>query len=250
MSTQKIEIANLHNSELYLYFYGASLGEERTVRECNYIEKYCSIKGEERILDLACGHGRHSILFAERNHRVSGIDISKSFLQIAKTRSKEKQLEIEFIEGDILGVEYKAEFDIVLLLFNTLGFFDRQDAAKIFEKISQSLIKGGKAFIDCKNRDHIIKEIKPYEVYEKGEDLMIDRLSFNPKHGTTTNKRIYLKDGKRYDAPFTMYSYNYTDLEYFAERADLKIIKILGGWKEEAFDSESRRIILIVEKVK
>ena len=79
---------------------------------------------------------------------------------------------------------------------------------------------------------------------------MIDRLSFNPKYGTTTNNRIYIKDGKRYDTPFTMYSYNYTDLKYFIERASLKIQKVLGGWKDEEFDSDSRRIILILEKIK
>ncbi len=249
MSTLKKEINDLYQSELYLYFYGNALSGEKTKRECDFIVEHCAIKNNANILDLACGHGRHSIYFATNNHKVCGIDMNKDFIDLAQKNAEEKGLTVKLIEGDILTIDYEEVFDVVLLLYNTLGFFDRNDCFKIFENISRALKKGGKAFIDCKNRDHIIKEIKPYEVHEKGDDLMIDRLSFNPINGTTTNNRIYLKDGKRYDTPFTMYCYNYSDIENLLKNSDLKIQKVLGGWKGETFDSESRRIILIVEKL-
>ncbi len=235
---------------MYLHFYKDSLKPEKTKQQCNYIAEQCKLNGKEKILDLACGHGRHSIEFCKRNYKVEGIDINENFINLAKEKSQEKGLDAQFSKADILEIEYKNKFDVVLFLFNSLGFFDRKDAKKIFKKINRSLVKGGKAFIDCKNRDHIIKEIKPYEVYEKGKDLMIDRLSFNPIEGTTTNNRTYIKDGKRYESPFTMYSYNYSDIERFLRGTDLKIKKVLGGWKNDKFGSDSRRIILILEKTK
>ncbi|MEN0047221.1 MAG: class I SAM-dependent methyltransferase [Bacteroidota bacterium] len=250
MSTSKKEINNVHRSELYLYFYKDSLKSEKTKQQCNYIEEHCKLNGKEKILDLACGHGRHSIEFCKRNYRVKGIDINEEFINLAKKKSQEKGLDVQFSRVDILKTKYKNKFGVILFLFNSLGFFDGKDAKKIFKKINEGLVKGGKAFIDCKNRDHIIKEIKPYEVYEKGEDLMIDRLIFNPIKGTTTNNRIYIKDGKRYESPFTMYSYNYSDIERFLVGTELKIKKVLGGWKNEQFSSDSRRIILILEKTK
>ena len=250
MSTPKREINNVHSSELYLYFYEDSLRPAKTKRECDYIEQHCQLNGKEKILDLACGHGRHSIEFCKRNYKVEGIDINKDFINLAKDTSEEMGLDAQFFEADILDMEYKDNFDTVLFLFNSLGFFNRKDSTKIFKKINQSLVKGGRAFIDCKNRDHLIKEIKAYEVYEKGEDLMIDRLSFNPIQGTTTNNRTYIKSGKRYESPFTMYSYNYSDIERFLEGTALKVLKVLGGWKNEQFDSDSKRIILILEKKK
>lgn len=250
MSTSKRAINNVHRSELYLYFYEDSLRPEKTERECNYIEEHCQLSGQGKILDLACGHGRHSIEFCKRNYEVEGIDINEDFINLAKGTSQERGLDVQFFRRDILDIEYKDKFDVALFLFNSLGFFDREDARRIFKKISESLMKGGRAFIDCKNRDHILKEIKPYEVYEKGEDLMIDRLSFNPVKGTTTNNRTYIKNGKRYESPFTMYSYNYSDVERFLEGTELKIKKVLGGWKNEQFDSDSRRITLILEKKK
>lgn len=250
MSTPKSEIEDVHRSELYLYFYESALSEHKTNRECDYIERHCELKGKGKILDLACGHGRHSIEFAKRGYSVEGVDINKEFIQIAKNNSQEKGLKVKFVEEDILEIEHEEDFDIVLFLFNSLGFFNRQDSERIFKKINQCLVEGGRVFLDIKNRDHIVKELKPYEIYEKGEDLMIDRLSFNPIKGTTTNIRTYIKDGKRYEAPFTMYSYNYSDLEQFLRGTELKIKKVLGGWKDERFDSESRRIVVILEKKK
>ena len=53
MSTSKKEINNLHQSDLYLYFYEDAVDESRTRMECTYIEKHCGISGQQRILDLA-----------------------------------------------------------------------------------------------------------------------------------------------------------------------------------------------------
>ena len=124
MSTPKKEIEEVHRSELYLYFYESALSEDKTCRECDYIERHCELERNEKILDLACGHGRHSIEFAKRKYKVKGIDINKDFIAIATATSQEKGLASQFIEGNILEMEYKEDFDTVLFLFNSLGFFE------------------------------------------------------------------------------------------------------------------------------
>ena len=102
--------------------------------------------------------------------------------------------------------------------------------------------------IDSKNRDHIIKELIPCSLTEKNQDLMIDRLSFDPVTGTTTNKRIYIKDGHRFDAPFTMYAYHYTELARMVSEIGFQIEQVFGSWRGEAFHQDSRRIMLLLRK--
>ncbi|MEM6726771.1 MAG: class I SAM-dependent methyltransferase [Bacteroidota bacterium] len=247
MSTLKQEIHALHESELYLHFFGDALGPERTKRECDYIETLSDLSGG-KVLDLACGHGRHSIELTKRGYQLEGIDINTGFLEIARQEAKAQQLHIPFIEGDLLKHAYPPAFDLAILLFNTLGFFNSEDAQQVFHQIDRALKPGGKAIIDTKNRDHLIQEIQPYAVHEVGNDLMIDRLRFDPITGTTTNNRTYIKAGIRYDTPFTMYAYNYADLKRFASKTNLTITQVLGGWKGEPFDSASRRIMLVLEK--
>lgn len=248
MSTSKKQINDLHHHELYLYFYHDFLSPVRTEKECDYIARYCEMDGPRQMLDLACGHGRHALAFAQRNHRVVGIDMNEPFIALAKAEAARQQVAVDFRIGNILEIDFSNQFDVVTLLFNTLGFFNEGDCRQLFEKISDALKPGGRAFIDTKNRDHITQEIQPHFVTEKDGNLMIDRIRFDPISGTTTNHRTYLKDGVRYDTPFTMHCYHYNDLERIVKGTGLVIEKVLGGWKHEALDSDSRRIVLVLQK--
>lgn len=249
MSTPLNQINQLHESQLYLYFYEEALTPERTREECAFIEKAIDLKQRARILDLACGHGRHANFFAQKGRQVTGVDINADFVRLARETAEKQRLGINFQEGNILEIDFEEAFDVALLLFNTFGFFDRTDGQLLLQKTYRALKPGGRLFLDTKNRDHLLKEIKPCHIVEKGQDLMIDRLSFDPLTGTTLNRRIYIKDDKRIDAPFKMYAYHFSELVKLTHTVGFVVEKIYGGWKGESFSQESRRIILILKKV-
>ncbi|WP_313076043.1 class I SAM-dependent methyltransferase [Lacrimispora sp.] len=50
---------------------------EDTQRQVNFIINHLKLKGNERILDLACGFGRHSLSFASKGFDVVGVDLTK-----------------------------------------------------------------------------------------------------------------------------------------------------------------------------
>ena len=50
---------------------------ENTENEVNFIIKTLRLTGTEKILDLACGFGRHSLALAHRGFSVVGVDITK-----------------------------------------------------------------------------------------------------------------------------------------------------------------------------
>ena len=83
MSTSPREIDHLFQSQLYLHFHEDSLDDKRTDQEGAFIEQCCQLRSGQKILDLACGHGRHSHYFAEKNYGVTGVDINQAFLEIA-----------------------------------------------------------------------------------------------------------------------------------------------------------------------
>jgi len=248
MKTNLEEINQLHNIDLYLHFYEDFIDEERTGKECEFIIKACGIQPKDKILDLACGHGRHSIYFAKRQFNVTGIDINRRFIEHAERNANGQGLAIDFKIDDMLNIEYESEYDCIILLFNSFGFLDREDGIKFIQKIRSAIRINGKIFLDIKNRDNILRELSSCQLTEKGKDLMIDRLSFNPKKGTTTNKRIYIKDGVRHDTPFTMQLYNFSEFEGLLSDGGLKITKLYGDWNGKEFDEDSRRIIAVIEK--
>jgi SAM-dependent methyltransferase len=106
-----------------------------------------------RLLDMACGRGRHAIVLAQRGYRVTGIDLSRRSLQYARKRAAQEGLDIQFLEGDMRHVMFHHEFDAVVNLFTSFGYFDDDgDHLKAIQSMAEALRPEGFLFQDfmCK----------------------------------------------------------------------------------------------------
>lgn len=65
---------------------------ENTIEQVDFIIQTLGLKGHERILDLACGYGRHSLEFAKRGYEVTGVDITKAYIEDARKESEKAGL--------------------------------------------------------------------------------------------------------------------------------------------------------------
>ena len=67
-------------------------------RLMKYMKHFTRVpKGTEKILDLACGFGRHSLEFARRGYDVTGIDITPAYIDYANEQAKKENLNAKFI---------------------------------------------------------------------------------------------------------------------------------------------------------
>jgi len=129
---------------------------EDTETQVNFIIKILGLTGKERILDLACGFGRHSLAFARKGYSVVGVDITKAFVDDATKTTEEESLDAKFINADIRDVDFENEFDVVLNLADgAIGYLENEEEnLKIFDVIGRALKSGGKHFMDICNAAH------------------------------------------------------------------------------------------------
>jgi len=129
---------------------------EDTENQVNFIIKTLKLKGKERILDLACGFGRHSLSLARRGFSVVGVDITKDYIEDARKTANEESLNVEFIHSDIRGVKFINEFDVVLNLADgAIGYLETdEENLKIFDVIANALKQSGKHFMEVCNAEH------------------------------------------------------------------------------------------------
>ena len=129
---------------------------EDTENQVDFIVKTLALNGGERILDLACGFGRHSLSLARRGFSVVGVDLTKAFIEDARQSAKTSGLTVEFVHMDILDVHYENEFDVVLNLADgAIGYFEEeQENLKIFDVVARALKPNGKHFMDVCNAEH------------------------------------------------------------------------------------------------
>ena len=126
---------------------------ERTEAEVNRALTMLRPEGGERILDLACGTGRHSLELVKRGFSVVGSEISPELIAIANQEAAAQGLEATFIEGDLRELDFEQEFDIVLNLNDgAVGYFETdEENHRTFEVISRALKPGGRNLIQVPN---------------------------------------------------------------------------------------------------
>jgi SAM-dependent methyltransferase len=249
MANQKIfDFKEVFETNDYLYFYEDSISKERTEKQIEFLVKELELHRPMDILDLACGHGRHSNRLAELGQRVVGIDIMQGFLDIAKTEADKKNITVGYQQGDMREITFSEKFDIALLLYTSLGYFEDDQNFKVLKNVYQALRHGGKFCFDSHNRDTTIKHLRPYNVLEKGNDLMIDRCEFDSSTGRLYNKRIVIRNGKRKDKPFFVRFYNPTEITQLLEKAGFDKIKMYADWDGNPFKSDSRGMIIVAQK--
>jgi SAM-dependent methyltransferase len=117
--------------------------------------------GSERVLDLACGTGRHSLELRRRGFDVVGVDISAELLEMAERDAAEQGLEISFVQADLRELDFRDEFDLVLSLNDgAVGYFETdEENYRTFEVVSQALREGGGHLMQLPNVLHAEKHL-------------------------------------------------------------------------------------------
>ena len=241
----EFDFEKVFNPDDYLYFYEDIIPEEQTQKEIDFLVKELGFDYVGKVLDLACGHGRHANPLAELGFDVTGVDITKGFLEIAEKEAKEKRLNIKYVQGDMREITYVNEFERGLLLFTAFGYFEDKENFKVLQNIVKALKPGGLFCFDIPNRDVFLKNFLPFIVREKGSDLMIDRNTFDVITGCIRCRRIEIRDGNRKDKNFFIRLYNFTEIKDLLERAGLKIEKVFGDWDSSPLTNDSSKMIII-----
>src|SRR5438128_2740996 len=100
--------------------------KERTQHEVNGIVRQLKLLPDARVLDCPCGYGRHSLDLARRGFRVVGVDINSEELQVARQQI-DQMTTIQFIQSDMRLLQFSNEFDAVINMFYSFGFFESDD---------------------------------------------------------------------------------------------------------------------------
>jgi SAM-dependent methyltransferase len=232
----------------YMYFYGDWLTDERSSAEVDGLVKLLALDAPMRVLDLACGFGRHANRLAALGHSVVGIDYTPGFLEIARADAQRMGVDVDYRQGDMRTLDLQDEFDRVLILFTTFGYFSDEENAAVLANAARALKPGGLLGFDLPNRDMTLKTLVPASVEEKEGNLMINRSSFDPLTGRWINRRIVIRDGVRRDKPFFIRLYNYSEIRQLLEAAGLEVQTVCANWREEPFTPESRGMVIVARK--
>ena len=233
----------------YLHFYEHRLDEARTHSELQFLTRELGMDGPMDVLDIACGFGRHSIALTEAGHRVTGVDAHVPFLDRARAEAARKGADVRFVQEDMRELKYEGCFDRALCLFTSFGYFDDADNERIAAGACRALRPGGMLCLDTINRDAWLTHANPAALTEKGEDVMLDKNTFDPITGRVNTQRIIFREGVRREGRFFLRIYSATELRTLLLRVGFSAVRFFGDWdSEKPFDGRSFRLVAVASK--
>ncbi|RPJ42135.1 MAG: class I SAM-dependent methyltransferase [Chloroflexi bacterium] len=142
---------------------------EETPAQVDFLTRLLGLRGGERVLDLACGFGRHSIELARRGYAVTGVDITPAYIEYARATAEKENLSAAFVCADLREIACTAEFDVVLNLADgAIGYLENDaENLKIFDRIAAALKPGGKHVMEVCSGDYARKHF-PRRHWEAG----------------------------------------------------------------------------------
>lgn len=156
---------------------------EDTKRQVDFVIQKLHLKGGEKVLDLACGYGRHSLELARRGFSVTGVDITPAYIQFAREEARRQGLQAGFLCCDIREIRFDDEFDVVLNMADgAIGYLENdEENRKIFSVAAKALKHGGRHFIDVMNASYADRHF-PCRLWEAGEKcLTLSQFEWNNK---------------------------------------------------------------------
>ncbi|MGH2667059.1 class I SAM-dependent methyltransferase [Flavobacterium sp.] len=202
---------------------------------------YLNLPEEAKILDLACGKGRHSIYLNQLGYDVTGADLSENSIAEASKSSNEK---LHFKVHD-MRIPFEEKYDAVFNLFTSFGYFEcDRDNLKTLTAIKDSLTEYGFAVIDFLNADFVIKNLVPEEI------KTVDGIDFHIKRYVKDHhiyKEIDFEDnGQKFCFTEKVQAITLPDFETMMEEAGIYLLDVFGDYKLRKFyKNESERLIMI-----
>jgi SAM-dependent methyltransferase len=205
------------------------------------IVHYLNLPEEAKILDLACGKGRHSIYLNQMGYNVTGADLSSNSIAIASLNENET---LRFVEHD-MRIPFDQKFDAIFNLFTSFGYFENdEDNLTTLKAIKESISEYGFAVIDFMNVSNVLSNLVTNEVKSvEGIDFQIKRYE---KDGFIYKEIEFEDQGEKYHFTEKVKALTLDDFETMMENAGIYLLDVFGDYKLKKFHKlESERLILI-----
>ena len=207
------------------------------------ILNHLNLKKNSKILDAACGKGRHSIEMEKLGYDVTGIDLSKNSIKQAK---KNENKNLKFLIHDF-SKPMNEKYDAVFNLFTSFGYHDKKKDLDVLNAIEMNLKNNGIGIIDFFNINKVRNELVKNEIIVK-KDIKFNITRKAKKE--FVSKTITFEDNKnKYSYIESVNALSLIEFQEYFNKTNLEIIEVFGDYNLNKFkSSNSPRLIILFQK--
>ncbi len=227
------------------------VSKKSTNAQVNYIIKKLNLSSGKKFLDCPCGIGRIALPLARKGVKVTGVDITPSYLEEFEKKVKRLGLKIKLVCCDMRRINFRNQFDACANIWTSFGYFEKEsDNLLVLRKMYQALKPGGKFMLHLINRDWIIANFSPSDWFQTGKVKVLEKRDFDYDTSTSRSIWYFVKNGKETSHEVKIRMYSYHELIAMFKSAGFVDIQGYGSVKDEPITRDSGMMFIIGAKLK
>jgi ubiquinone/menaquinone biosynthesis C-methylase UbiE len=220
--------------------YGFTKG---TLQEIEFLIEHLNLHEGASILDVGCGPGRHSLELARRGFNPIGVDISSSFIELARKKAIKEKLNAQFIVCDARHLQLSQTFNGAICLcegaFGLVG--DDESHRKVLQEVHQVLRPGSIFILTAINALSAAQNTNSNKIFDAYTNTTSD-------HEIITNS-----EGESKEVDFYTTSFTYRELKLLLEGTGFKVLNgygcEAGNFSKKELTKDDIEIMMIAQRL-
>ncbi|MBI2070093.1 MAG: class I SAM-dependent methyltransferase [Elusimicrobia bacterium] len=202
----------------------------KTRRQVVFLKKVLGLRPDSKVLDVACGQGRHALLLAQGGCQATGVDISPVYLSEARKQAARLKVKARFLRQDMRRLRFRREFDAAINMFSSFGYFSKAgDDLNVLRGIYAALKPGGYFLLDTINGPRILRHFVANKWTEWSDGMLIlEDCELVRRKRAVKTRWIFIRNGYRKEMISLVRMYDNKSLGRLLKKAGFRIVRFYG----------------------
>ncbi len=240
------------DEKLWKEFYSCMFSPAQFEVAQEQVEQIAGLIGREpeRVLDLACGPGRHTLPMLRKGYRVTAVDTSPYLMNDLMLRLDTESLQADVVHADMRSFRREGAFDLAVCLWSSFGYFEApDDDRKVLSNVHDSLSDNGQFVIDTVGKEYMLRQLEPVHVREFDDGaILFERPELINNCSRLVNDWTLVRDGKVFRTRFSHTVYSAVELQDRLFDAGFTSVAVYGGLDGSEFNLDSDRLVIVAGK--
>jgi SAM-dependent methyltransferase len=209
-----------------------ALSPEHTASEAVTIARLLGAAPGAELLDVPCGGGRLSLALAESGYRLTGVDVSREFLEHA--RSCDGADRVNWEHREMRDLPWPGRFDGAFCVGNSFGYLDDEGNAAFLRAVSEALKPGGRFILETPMvLENLLRQLQDRPWWKVGDTYLLVSNQYDHTRSRLDIEYTFLSNGRSEVRSGSHRAYRYAELRDLIESSGFDVT-VATPWTREA----------------